>query len=449
MMMQIERYRAQDLIEFGKAVLSRMGFGEKQAEAAARVLVEADLRGDPAHGLTGGNSLDEFITKIYSDETQLGFRRLECSDFSTDEQKYPTIITVDARGTLGHYVALEILSEVIRIAGKYGYAKAFIRNSTHFGDCAVYSELIAEQDLAAKITCTSSAFTKPFIELQDRKDIRSSANKERYHGVKKRFGTNPIAWSIPYEGGIITIDMAATQRAVSPAIEAAKFNAHALGITQDKEGTFHLPIEDRKVRLSDVHLTAARNDRQEALLKNLGCRKDVRLLSVEKGLLKGPEGEDIHYPLAYDEIFKKHFWIAPLGGTYFGYKGFGLNMLIELDNVIGGGVSGLVRVLDTNGNPTTRERVSQTIEAYAIDALVPLEEAKRRLKESVDTTIACGNTLMYLPGQKEQKRKEEYLAKGIPMAPERVALLKRVASDPRVSIPFNLQPVSTHPQKNH
>ena len=75
---------------------------------------------------------------------------------------------------------------------------------------------------------------------------------------------------------------------------------------------------------------------------------------MEKGLLKGPEGEEIRYPLVFDEVFKNKFWVAPLGGTYFGYKGFGLNMFLELDNVIGGGVPGLIRMLDDQGNPTTR-----------------------------------------------------------------------------------------------
>ena len=116
-------------------------------------------------------------------------------------------------------------------------------------------------------------------------------------------------------------------------------------------------------------------------------------------------------------------------------------MLIELDNVVGGGVPGLIRVLDHQGKPTTPERVSQTIEAYAIDVICPLNEAKGNLRRSVETTLQCGTSLMYLPGQKEQERRREYLTHGIPLTAERVQLLKKTAADPRIKIPFPLSPI--------
>jgi LDH2 family malate/lactate/ureidoglycolate dehydrogenase len=299
--------------------------------------------------------------------------------------------------------------------------------------------MIASHDLAAKVTCTSPAYTKPFIEFQDMDNEQSSANRTRYDGVQKRLGTNPIAWTIPYQNGMVTIDMAATQRAVSPALEVAKFNAKVLGIIKDADGMFTIPLGNQNRKLSEVHLSVARSETQKEALRKLGSVKSIKLRAVEKGLLKGPQGENIHFPLAFDEVFKTQFWVAPLGGTYFGYKGFGLNMLIELDNVIGGGVPGLIRILDSEGKRTTLERVSQTLEAYAIDMVVSLEETKMRLKEAVDTTLRCGNRLMYLPGQKEQKTRRAYLAHGIPMTAERIARLRSVAADKRVGISFDLE----------
>jgi LDH2 family malate/lactate/ureidoglycolate dehydrogenase len=439
--MDSQRYSAEDLGQFGKMVLIKIGFPEKQAFAAAKILVEADLRGDHAHGIAGGMSLDDIIARVYDDEGRLGFARTQIADFTADKQKYPTILSFDAHGTLGHYVALEIMPQLIHIANKYGYAKAHIRNSTHFGDCGIYSEMIASHDLGAKVTCTSPAYTKPFIELQNIDKEQSPENRKRYDGVGKRFGTNPIAWSIPYHNGIITIDMAATQRAVSPALEVAKYNSKVLGVRKDADGFLTIPIRNKNRNLSEMHLSVARSETREEALQKLGCPKSIELRSVEKGLLKGPQGENIHFPLAFDEVFKTHFWVAPLGGTYFGYKGFGLNMLIELDNVIGGGAPGLIRILDSEGKRTTLERVSQTLEAYAIDIIVPLEEAKMRLKEAVDTTVKCGNSLMYLPGQKEQEIRKEYLAHGIPMTAERIDRLRGVAADKRVGISFDLGPV--------
>ena len=439
--MTVKKFKAEDLIRFGEDVLVKAGFPAKQAQAASMILVEADLRGDHAHGITGANTLSDFIAKVYDDEAEIGFKRIDIAEYSIDKQKYPTIISVDAQGCLGHYAALDVIPRLIEVANKYGYAKAYIRNSTHFGDCGIYTERIANQDLAAKVTCTSPAWTKPFIELSDKENKDSLVNRRRYQGVTKRFGTNPIAWSIPYAGGIITIDMAATQRAVSPATEVARYNSHALNIKRNKNGIFSIWRNDTEVMLSDIHLSVAKSGSQEEALEKLGIKESVNLHSVEEGLLKGPQGEEIRYPLAIDDVFKTKLWVAPLGGTYFGYKGFGLNMLIELDNVVGGGIPDLIRVLDNQGNPTTPERVSQTIEAYAIDVISPLIEAKENLRRSVETTLQCGNRLLVLPGRKEQEQRKKYLADGIPMTAERIRLLKGMAADPRVNIPFCLRPI--------
>ncbi len=449
--MEAGRYRAEDLMELGRQVLTRpqIGMTDRQAMATAKILVEADLRGDPDHGIAGGDKLNDVFVKIQDDYDRLGFKRICNSDdlkkqgndgdFVVQARKYPTMMAVDAKGLLGHYVALEILPEIIKTAKQLGYAKAYIQNSTHFGNCGIYSEMIAENDLAAKVTCTSPSYTKPFIEPQG----EPSDNRTRYDGVKKRFGTNPMAWSIPYDQGIITIDMATTQRAVSPTIRVANNNASKLGIETGSDGMLYIGKGDRKTLLRDVHRSLAQKDNEAGLqkeLSNLGYEEAVSLEAVESGLLKGPAGEDINYPLAFDEVFKKQFWVAPLGGTFFGYKGFGLNMLVELDNVIGGGEPGLIRRLDADGKPETPEWVSQTIEAYAIDTRYPMAEAKKRIGESVRTTRHCGNDLMFLPGEKEQFLRQKNLVEGIPMTSDQLKKLEAIAL--KLGVVFNLKPVS-------
>lgn len=449
--MPIDKFKADDLMALGIAILTQpgIGFTSTQARATAKILVEADLRGDPDHGIVTGDKLSEIFEKIHDDPNTLGFKRI-CNpsdvkktgngdDFIRDEQKYPTILTVDARRLLGHYVALEIMPEVIQTAKKFGYAKAYIRNSTHFGNCGIYSEMIAEKDLAAKVTCTSAAWTMPFIERRD----NENGGGNRYEGVKKRFGTNPIAWSIPYDNGIITIDMATTQRAVSPAVNAAYYNAAVLGIHMTPGTSPYIGTGEKKALLKDVHLSISRSDNNKTLqgaLSKLGYSEDMRLRAVETGLLKGPAGEDIHFPLAFDEVFKRHFWVAPLGGTFFGYKGFGLNMLVELDNVTGGGEPGLIRQLDEHGKPLVPEGVSQTLEAYAIDMLHPLPEAKKRLGDSVRTTRHCGNELMFLPGEKEQILRKKNLEQGIPVTREQLEKLASIAK--KTGAAFDLSPAA-------
>jgi hypothetical protein len=237
--------------------------------------------------------------------------------------------------------------------------------------------------------------------------------------------------------------MATTQRAVSPAANVANYNAAVLGIHLSPDTPAYIGRGEKKVLLQDVHLSISKSESGETLqkaLSKLGYEKDIRLRSIEKGLIKGPAGENIHYPLAFDGVFKKQFWVAPLGGTLFGYKGFGLNMLVELDNVMGGGEPGLIRKLNAQGQPTTPERVSQTIEAYAIDMLHPLAEAKKRLGESVRTTRSCGNELMFLPGEKEQRLRKKYRDQGLPITTNQLKKLQTIAK--KAGAGFDLEPIA-------
>ena len=437
--MESARYRAGDLLEFGKRVMMRLGFPEDQAYSASFILVEGDLRGDFPHGLAGNIGLHDFIDKA-SDKETLGFERLKITDYKIEESRYPAIIPVDANGGLGHHVGLQIVPLVVERAKKYGYAKAFIRNSNHFGDCGIYSEMIAEQGLAGRVSCTAPAWSKPFVELQDKQNPDSPANRDRYKGVKKRLGTNPVSWSIPYRGGMITMDMAATQRAVSPALAVAKHNSVAAGVILEN-GEHFIMLGGEKKSLPEVHLDIASSRSKQEALGKLGLPAETDLMSVERGLFLGPGGEEINYPLALDGFLKKECHIAPLGGVFFGYKGYGLNLLIELDNVLGGGVPGLIRELSPQGLPLTPEWISQTIEAYAIDGVYPQEEAMERLRHSVEVTLECGNELVLLPGQKEHEHKKECLEKGVPLTPDLVAALKRAAARPEVDIPFDLKPI--------
>ena len=68
--METGRYRAEDLIEFGQQILThpQLGMTEKQAFATTKILVEADLRGDPDHGIAGGDKLNDVYVKIQDDQ---------------------------------------------------------------------------------------------------------------------------------------------------------------------------------------------------------------------------------------------------------------------------------------------------------------------------------------------------------------------------------------------
>jgi len=80
-----------------------------------------------------------------------------------------------------------------------------------------------------------------------------------------------------------------------------------------------------------------------------------------------------------------------------------LNILIELDNVIGGG--SLERIPSMRETPMCR--VSQTFEAWRIDFLFSEEEALRRVGEAIKDIRSHGGSDMLLPGEREARRKAD------------------------------------------
>ena len=66
------------------------------------------------------------------------------------------------------------------------------------------TQALLDRGLAARTTCTAGSWMIPF------------------GGNRVRLGTNPIAWGMPCGDENIIIDIATTQRAVSPAIRAVR-----------------------------------------------------------------------------------------------------------------------------------------------------------------------------------------------------------------------------------
>jgi len=417
--MEVQRYKAEDLIRFGRDVLVKMGFSEKQACTAVKILVEADLRGNYVDGIAGENGLDEILAKVND-------KKIEIVDFS-DLGKYPTMICVDANGTLGQYVASETIDRVIERMKKYGLVKADIANSGYFGDCGIYSEKIAEQNMAAKVSST----------LYPRKYLHQILDGEEDTNTTSR------VWSIPYEEGIITIDESAIKRAVEPVSKVAEHNMAVLNITKEKGEIFYVNVGNQRKKLSEIHLEAAKLKSQQEVLEKLGYQKSVDLLSVEAGLLKGPEGEDINYPLALDDVFQNSFKITQLGATYSNYYQSVNTFLTVLENIFLFGFFPDVRIVEELMSlelpPTLDGRFSQRIETHSMEIIMPLAEAKRKVKEVADRILQRYN-LMYLPGRREQETKKDYLVNGIPMTSERINCLGEIGE--KIGIPFKAKPQS-------
>jgi L-2-hydroxycarboxylate dehydrogenase (NAD+) len=344
-------FKPEVIKSYCEKLLIKYGVPQTKAEVTAGVLVEADMRGVFSHGI---NSLDLIVINSIR---QGGTNPNAQAEDKTRNPSFP-IRHIDAHGDLGHPMAMDAADMAKDLARKHGYGKVYVADANHFGMGAIYTEkMCAEKDLAARVTSTTPSLVKP------------------YGGKRNRLGTNVFAWSIPYDRGFVTIDMATTIHAVSGALRALI------------EGfTFPFPVF-------------------------------------------GPSGTKTTDPRVFDGFvdFLKRGSMIPLGGmgeegADAGYKGTGLAMLIELDNVIGAGDSGFIDPLIDDKN----RRIRQTFEAWRIDTLFEQGGALERISKTISDIKSQQGEDMLLPGEKESIQREKAVKHGICYTDAQIARLENL-----------------------
>lgn len=157
---------------FISGALIAAGSSAPQADAVARALTSASLRGVDSHGvrllphyvrvLTGGRVAGNPTLKIASNS--------------------PATAIVDADDGFGHYASYRAVAEGCAIARRTGIGAVSVINSSHFGAAGCYALEAAEQGLAAFAFCNSDSFVLP------------------YDGLEPFHGTNPISFAAPIAG---------------------------------------------------------------------------------------------------------------------------------------------------------------------------------------------------------------------------------------------------------
>jgi LDH2 family malate/lactate/ureidoglycolate dehydrogenase len=346
------RISASGLIGFAAEVTESLGAPPDRARVTAEVLAAADLRGISSHGVAGGTGLRELVDRIPLDA-------IDPAALPEVRRKEGwAVASMNAKGGLGHPAAMEAAHLAGDLAEEFGSGRVHVYDANHFGAACVYVEALIERGFAARATCTAGAWMIPF------------------GGNRVRLGTNPIAWGMPCGDEAIVIDIATTQRAVSPAIRAVR-------------GGFPIPPD----------------------------------------YFKDENGNILEGIVSYESLLAGS--VLPLGGEAFGYKGSGLNILVELDNVIGGGSTKRIKTM----RETPKSRVSQTFEAWRIDFLYSEKEARQRLADTVSDIREHGGPDMLLPGEREARRKAEAEANGIPYEETQWKMLRGISADTGVRVP--------------
>jgi LDH2 family malate/lactate/ureidoglycolate dehydrogenase len=162
------------------AVLARAGIPAEHAATQLDLLLEAELRGVPSHGLLRLDRIVQRIANGVADPHAKGHHTWRSSAF----------LSVDGQKGLGPVVANAALATIQERARETGIALAAITNSNHIGMLAWYVENVAAQGQTAIALSTSEALVHP------------------WGGRKALIGTNPIAIGVPTDGGPFVMDTA-------------------------------------------------------------------------------------------------------------------------------------------------------------------------------------------------------------------------------------------------
>lgn len=167
------RFDRNKLVQFGTAILGKVGVPEDAAKVAADLLVKADERAVSTHGLV---RLLPYVRRI-----QGGL--VNTHPTLTTESKRPGFAMIDADDGLGQVCASAGATKAIELAGEVGFGVVGLHNSHHLGMCAPYAEAIANAGFIGIVMTNTAPLMAP------------TGSGERL------LGNNPLAIAIPRQEG--------------------------------------------------------------------------------------------------------------------------------------------------------------------------------------------------------------------------------------------------------
>jgi len=251
----MKNYNVKKLNAFIQNVFKKIGFHEDDASIISDVLIAAELRGIPSHGII---RIPDYI------------RLVECNrlnpkaNISITKETIATAV-IDADKAAGMVAADKAMKLTIQKAQKTGVAITVVNNSNHYGIAGYY----AMQALKHNMIGISLTNANPSVA-----PTRS---------IENLLGTNPIAVAIPagnYEPFVL--DMATTPVARGKiAVYEKKQEMIPYGWVQDKDGN---PTNDPSEIKRGGCLVPLGGDELHSSYKGYGLAAVVDILS---GILSG------------------------------------------------------------------------------------------------------------------------------------------------------------------
>lgn len=176
-------FKVEQLFDFITNVFMSMGSEKADAQLAAKVLCQADLRGVDSHGIA---RLKGYV-RLWEQ------KRLNANPKIKITYETPSTAIVDGDAGAGLMVAPKAMQIAIEKAKVAGTGWVAVKNSNHYGIAAAHSMLALEHDMIGWSMTNASPLVVP------------TWSKSKY------LGTNPISVAIPTgKENPVVIDMATT-----------------------------------------------------------------------------------------------------------------------------------------------------------------------------------------------------------------------------------------------
>jgi ureidoglycolate dehydrogenase (NAD+) len=215
------------------------------ADAMASALSEAHLRGVETHGL---RRLRPYLSRIRSGGVDPKAQPVI--------EQHGSLLMIDGRNAIGHYVASEAAKAVSDAAERSGIAIAIVRSSNHFGFAGYYATLIAQRGQIGIVTSNGQVCVGP------------------KGATKALLSNNPLAIAAPTgrDDAYLEMDLATSVTSRANVVEAAQ-SGQALQPDVAQDATGH-PTRDASAALAGS-LLAFGGDKGFALLVALEAMTGV------------------------------------------------------------------------------------------------------------------------------------------------------------------------------
>ena len=200
----------QQLFDFSKIILKKIGCSEADAEIATKVLLSADIRGVDSHG----------IARLSGYVRLWDVKRVNTIPALKIIHETPSTAVVDGDSGLGLVVAPYAMQVAIDKAKNVGTGWVSVQNSNHFGIAGYHAMMALKHDMIGIALTNASPLVSPTFS------------------VERLLGTNPICVAIPAgDEPAFVADMATTTAANGKLeILQRKGGVAPLGWIQTKEG---------------------------------------------------------------------------------------------------------------------------------------------------------------------------------------------------------------------